>query len=397
MFGKTKRLAEKYTFLEDYIMGNSEKKVRNSNLEILRIISMILIVAHHYAVHGFGTIEMTYSFNRYVVGILSLGGKLGVACFVLISGYFMVYSKFTLDKLIKLVAETWFYAVGMGILFLYVLTPVEPIGLKSLIKLILPIGYNQYWFMTDYIMLMLISPALNLLILKMSKAMHRNLLIGGTILWSIMPSFTLASYGFNELWWFVVLYLFATYIRKYMDHEKKNAKKHLFGAAISYLLVIASNILLLFLGHITGIEIFSSCSTHFMALNSPFILMTAVELLIGFIKLKPHYNQSINKLASATLGVYLIHDNGMFRPYLWRTLLKNSDMYSNPLLIIHALVSIVAVYLICSCIDLVRQNTVERIFLNIVNRHFEQIKKLLLSIARSGCQKVGTIVSWYYK
>lgn len=397
MFGKAKGFIEGYTFLEDYGMGNSETRVRNSNLEILRIISMVLIVAHHYAVHGFGTIEITYSFNRYVLGVLSLGGKMGVACFVLISGYFMVYSKFTLDKLIKLVFETWFYTVGMGILFLFVLTPAEPIGLNSLIKLILPIGYSQYWFMTDFIMLMLFSPALNLLISQMSKQMHRNLLIGGTILWSIMPSFVSASYGFNELGWFVVLYLFAAYIRKYMDHEKKNATKDFLGAAISYFFVIVSNILLLFLGNVTGAEIFSDHSTHFMALNSPFILVTAIELLIGFVKLKPYYNRTINRLASATLGVYLIHDNGIFRPYLWSTLLKTPQMYSSPFLIIHALVSIAAVYLICSGIDLIRQNTVDRIFLNMMDRHLEQIKQWLLSIARCGYRKVEAIVTWYYK
>lgn len=154
---------------------------------------MIFIVAHHFAVHGFGTIQMTYSFNRYIVGILSLGGKLGVACFVLISGYFMIYSKLTLYKLIKLIAQTWFYSVGIGLTFLFVLTPVDPIGLKSMIKSFLSIGYNRYWFVTDYIMLMLMSSALNLAISKMSKEMHRNLLIGATILWSIMPSFIAAN------------------------------------------------------------------------------------------------------------------------------------------------------------------------------------------------------------
>lgn len=58
-------------------MENSEQrnKIRNSNLGILRMISMVLIITHHYAVHGFEAVEMDYSFNRYIVGILSLGGS----------------------------------------------------------------------------------------------------------------------------------------------------------------------------------------------------------------------------------------------------------------------------------------------------------------------------------
>jgi surface polysaccharide O-acyltransferase-like enzyme len=378
-------------------MGNIEKKTRNSNLEILRIISMVLIVAHHYSVHGFGTIEMTYSFNRYLVGFLSLGGKLGVSCFVLISGYFMVNSKFTLKKLIKLVAETLFYSIGIGILFLFILKPVNPIGIKSILKMFLPIGYSYYWFMTDYIILMLISPALNILILNMNKEMQRNILIGATILWSVMGSFTKAGYGYNEVGWFIVLYLFAAYIRQYVDLEKRNANKHFVIAIISYLLVIVSNILLIYLGHITNISALTNGSSHFMALNSPFILLTSVELLIGFIKLKPFYNNKINILASATLGVYLIHDNAMFRPYLWRVILKNPEMYSSNLLIVHAIISIISVYLICSCIDLIRQYTVEKIFMGIVNKHLEQMVNKGNSIADIMNKKIYSILSWYYK
>lgn len=379
-------------------MRNSSTKVRNSNLEILRIISMILIVAHHYAVHGFTTIEMTYSFNRYIVGFLSLGGKLGVACFVLISGYFMVYSKFTLYKLIKLVAQTWFYSVGIGLLFLFILTPVEPIGLTSIIKMMLPIGYSKYWFMTDYIILMLISPILNLTISKMSKKSHRNLLIGAMILWSIMPKFTAASYGYgDELGWVILLYFFAAYIRKYTNLEKNNAHKHLIVAIASYSMVIISNILLIYLGHVTGIDIFTEHSTNFSSLNSPFILVTAVELLIGFIKLKPHYNKGINKLAGATLGVYLIHDNGMFRPYLWRIILKNPEMYSSNVLFVHALVSIVLVYIVCSCIDLIRQCTFEKLFLNIISRNLDQIKDTVNCSINKGSKKIHSLMLWFYK
>lgn len=146
-----------------------------------------------------------------------------------------------------------------------------------------------------------------------------------------------------------------------------------------------------------NIQIFSDNSTYFAALNSPFVLLTGIELFVGFIKLNPYHNQVVNRLAGATLGVYLIHDNEMFRPYLWRVILKNAEMYTSPLLIVHALVSVVVVYLVCSCIDLLRQNTVERIFLNIMDRHLEQTKSLLIRSTKHVCQKVGAILTWYYE
>jgi hypothetical protein len=170
-----------------------------------------------------------------------------------------------------------------------------------------------------------------------------------------------------------VLYLYAGYIRKYINIDKQNGIRHLAVAVVSYFLVIASNIFLIYLGHVTSIEALTNQSTRFMALNSPLILITSVELLVGFASLKPCYSKKINKLASATLGVYLIHDNPLFRPYLWRVILKNPEMYSSNLLIIHAMISIIGVYVVCSCIDLIRQYTVERLFMGIVNKKLEDM------------------------
>ena len=61
-------------------MEQAEKETgkRQSNLELLRIVSMILIVAHHYSVHG-GFILPEMNFNKAFIQVLSLGGKLGEA------------------------------------------------------------------------------------------------------------------------------------------------------------------------------------------------------------------------------------------------------------------------------------------------------------------------------
>lgn len=115
--------------------SSSQERVgaRNSNLEMLRIVSMFLIVAHHYAMHGFNIAELNYSFNRYIVGVLSLGGKLGVSCFILISGFFMVNFQITLHKLIKIIAEVWVYSAGITLLFMFVLTPEETLNIKKIV------------------------------------------------------------------------------------------------------------------------------------------------------------------------------------------------------------------------------------------------------------------------
>ena len=353
---------------------NFGRQPRNSNIELLRIISMLCIVAHHYAVHGFSGVELDYSINRYVVGVFSLGGKLGVSCFILISGYFMVHSNITLRKLVKLIAEVWFYSVGIAVLFLVVMTPVEPLGMKDLIKAIVPIGYATYWFMTDYVILMLISPILNILLEKMSRNLHRNVILLFVVIWSVVPSFTEAGYGYNDLSWFVVLYFIAGYIRKYISVSEGNSTKHLLVAGISYLTVVLFEVFLTWADNRYHINVLSLHVPRLSLLNSPFVLLTSVELLIGSVKMKRHEYAWINKLASATLGVYLIHDNNMLRPYLWHTVLKTDIMYSSRLLIVHALLSVMGVYIVCTCIDLIRQRVVERLFLVFLDRYLQRIE-----------------------
>lgn len=60
-------------------------------------------------------------------------------------------------------------------------------------------------------------------------------------------------------------------------------------------------------------------------------------------------------------GIYLIHDNELMRPLIWRQLWPNTDYLSAPYL--HALCKILAVFAVCLLIDLLRRATVERVFL----------------------------------
>lgn len=69
------------------------KKERNSSLELLRIISMLLIIAYHYVIHG--NFTFTLENNAFAVAylkVISTFGKPACAVFALITGYFMIES-----------------------------------------------------------------------------------------------------------------------------------------------------------------------------------------------------------------------------------------------------------------------------------------------------------------
>ena len=89
-------------------------KERNSNLELLRIIAMFIIVAHHYVVNS-GIVSLydfnNISFNMIFSQIWGFGGKMAINIFVLISCYFMCTYKLTWLKILKLYLEIKFYSV----------------------------------------------------------------------------------------------------------------------------------------------------------------------------------------------------------------------------------------------------------------------------------------------
>ena len=101
----------------------SKTKLRNSNLELYRIIAMLLIVAHHYVVNsGLTSLDGPISYNPTSAKSLFLllfgaWGKTGINCFVLITGYFMCKSQITFKKFAKLILQVMFYNILINCVF----------------------------------------------------------------------------------------------------------------------------------------------------------------------------------------------------------------------------------------------------------------------------------------
>lgn len=104
-------------------MEVSNCKVRSSNLELFRIITMLLIVAHHYVVNSglvdVGGVVLSNYLSVKSIFILIFGawGKIGINCFVMITGYFMCTAQINMRKYIRLVLEVYFYNIVIGSFF----------------------------------------------------------------------------------------------------------------------------------------------------------------------------------------------------------------------------------------------------------------------------------------
>ena len=97
-------------------MPQIQKSPRNSAVELLRILAMLMIVLSHICVHsGFDSTYSLLTVNRLFVQFGYLG-NLGVVLFVLISGYFQCTAGFRPQSISRLLAQVWFYSVSLFLL-----------------------------------------------------------------------------------------------------------------------------------------------------------------------------------------------------------------------------------------------------------------------------------------
>lgn len=91
------------------------KKMREANIELLRIISMILIIAGHLVAQN-DVIKISSGFSLFVALICGSAPRIAVNIFLIIGVWFMLDRKFSADRVLVLYGETWFYGMVLTVI-----------------------------------------------------------------------------------------------------------------------------------------------------------------------------------------------------------------------------------------------------------------------------------------
>lgn len=348
------------------------KKERQTNIELLRIVSMVMIVFHHFAVHGgFNWDTATVTIPHLWYNLIVMGGKIGVDVFVLISGYFLITSHgslFDFKRILKFWGQIIFYS--LGIYGLSLLFHIQNYGMKIVV---FPITFSSWWFASTYFVLYLIHPFLNMFLNALSKKTYQTLLVVLVIMWSIIPTFTMQSFESNSLCWFVTIYAIAGYARLYGFNPKITTKGYFAMWAVFTALTYLSSLVFTLLA--TKRSAFSGYITYFYGMEKISVLLISLTLFMAFATLKMDYHKWINILATAAFGVYLIHDSNIIRPYLWLNLFQNYQYQDSLLLIPYSIIVVLLVYVVCTAIDLIRKKVFEKPYVHIVNKYADKVLK----------------------
>lgn len=208
-----------------------------------------------------------------------------------------------------------------------------------------PIVFNQWWFITAYIILYLLSPYINKLLLLLDKREYLSLIFLILIMWCVIPSLSLqidSALNWTPQIWMISMYVMGAYIRRFPFRIKKNISFGLIMVILSIGLIYIPLLLVEAL-HLDFINI-DKLMAHIKISNSIPIVLASLSIFVLFKELRLHSNKMINFVAGSAFSVYLLQENIYFRPLLWNNILKCNIYASSPQLYIHAVFSLFFVY-----------------------------------------------------
>ena len=145
------------------------KSERESNVELLRIICMCLIIAHHFVLHG-GLVNQTESANWIIAIIFYPGGKICFDTFLIISYWYLCEQRFRAKRFFSVYLLTLFYSVMVGGIAFGIYN-VEHTS-YDVLSVFLPITGNVHGFASAYLVVYALLPFYNYIQYKISKRQH---------------------------------------------------------------------------------------------------------------------------------------------------------------------------------------------------------------------------------
>lgn len=316
------------------------KKQRNSSIELLKIISMLIIViAHSIPTRGelgMGKEHVSYyeigltadTIKGFLLYLTRSMGQVANIVFIICSAWFLVNSKkVKVDKIASMLMDTVFFSVFYMLVFV---VTGEKIGKGMMLKSFFPTTFTLYWFITCYVILYAIHPLLNAVINNITKQTHFAYCIAFIVVYCGI-NYVVNSFYYNKLIGFIGIYFMVAYFKKYMSNtiskKKINAVALLIGTAGWLAISISAN----FLGnHIPALH---NKMVHWYALTNPFIILMSFAIFNLFKEVN-FVNGFINKIAGLMLIVYLAHANILLMNY-WKfdvyDFIYNKVHYDNPL------------------------------------------------------------------
>ena len=318
---------------------------RNHGIDLLRLVTMLFICILHVCNKGGVVSHLTLAAQphqyraAWLLEAITFGS---VDIFSMISGFVGYKKKFRLSRPLYIWLELVFYMLA-GALLMTFLCP-ELMRDNAWFRAVTPVLHGEYWYMTAYFGMVLLSPVLNAAARNMSVRSLGLTLFGIFTFCSVLPTvmdvsvFGLSS-GYSTLW-LCMMYLFGAFL------EKIRRPRPVVSFAAFVLLTAVT-----WLFRINGFG-------TMLKYTSPTVILAAAALTMAFSELKIKGKAAkavIGFAAPSALGIFIIHVHDV----VWEFVLKDAAVpfTSDPAALMcgKILLSALVMFLLCFAVDVARR------------------------------------------
>ena len=373
----------------------SAKPMRNSSIELLRMLSMLMIISHHFLTHNYTNIEraadnpLDYAFLFFMRN----GGKVGVIIFFTISSWYFIDRNQTVHASLKRVwileRELIFWALCCFFISL-TLNP-EALGegkvqlVSAGVRCLMPVTFVLWWYITCYVLFLIMLPFLQQGLIRLGKRKHIMLClllllvfgVASLIPTSIMNPQTMTKYVWDTPLTFLYLFVLVSCYKLYF--RKARTRTLVLVIVASFLIAVPYYVFTYWLaqhGRDVSCQILTTVS-----LPSTLIGVGAFLLFERW----HWHNRAVNFVAKSALAVYLITEYGPIRRLLWEQWFNADRIQQESFSSLRIIGMLLGIYAVCTLLDFVRRG----LFKVTVDRHPG------LWYERSAAWILGSPRSWF--
>lgn len=334
---------------------------KQSNFQLLKIVAMLMIVAHHLVSKNAFNVDTEIAgltVNKLLLQILGNNAFIGNNLFFLISAWFLsskaedsINLKYSFSSCVRLERIVLFYSVSLLCLSLIFNSEVS---LTLVLKSIFPTLFGLWWYPTTYIVFLLMWPFYHKGLKTLDDDNLKKCIVVMFGVWSISTLIPYVDLGSNNFCAFLILYAAVVYIKRKEITYSSNKKQCAGAIIIPYMLAILSIIVLDVLG--TRFNAAATYSCYYLRGNyRPVSMLVSIGFFIWAVSWKIKYDRWINYIANATFGVYLIHMYPTVMKYLFSNVFDLSGYIDKNFCIFYLLCGTLTVFLFGVVIDKLRE------------------------------------------
>lgn len=336
-------------------------KKRESGLELLRIIMMLQVIFLHVVSKGnYLDVSDLFSHNHYLFNyFIWLLSRCPVYIFFILTGYFLVNKEMNIYSVINRIKKIYlpmlFFSIvltlGGGFIGLWSFSDI------NIPKMLFPFLSCSWYFLTGYILLIILSPFLNKFIKSLNKKEYFIILVIMCLLLSIWPSLSnlspfnsfistfqnISNDGGKSLYDYIFMYLLGGFISLHMNKINRLEFKYLFAfvfiGGIQFVLVLL-------------IPQYGSVAWYN---DNIFAILQCICLMLFFKNLK-FKSKIINYVSTYTLAVYIIHEHISLSNYIWgNVIVFHIEYFNSAFYPLKTVIICILIFMFCMVLEFIRR------------------------------------------